>query len=106
MSSRLSQQQLRELIVESRVRLPGHVAKRHGFGRPTGLYVAAVALYLTLIAAMAVQFLSPELAVAVVAFAGLLIAAFGLAARWMKQQPVRGRASPGRAALRTQGIEL
>jgi hypothetical protein len=105
MSSRLSQQQLRELIVESRVRLPGHAAKRHGFGRSTGLYMAA-ALYLAFIAVMAVQFLSPDLAVPVVAFASVLIAAFGLTVRWMKQQSVRGSASPGRATLCAQGIEL
>ena len=106
MSPRLSQQQLRELIVESRVRLPGHPAKRHGFGRPTGLYVAAVVLYLALIAVMAASFLSLELAMPMVAFAGFVIAAFGLAARWMKRQPARESASPARAALRAQGIEL
>lgn len=106
MSLRLSQQQFRELIVESRVRLPGHGAKRRGFGRPTGLYVAAVALYLTFIGIMAIRFLSPELAMPVVAFSGFLIAAFGLAARWMKRQPARESASPARAALRAQGIEL
>jgi hypothetical protein len=41
-----------------------------------------------------------------VAFAGFVIAAFGLAARWMKRQPARESASPARAALRAQGIEL
>ncbi|MPS70364.1 MAG: hypothetical protein E2586_17935 [Novosphingobium sp.] len=106
MSQRLDSQQLRELAVAidaPQVRAATVVDR--GFGLPTGLYIATVALYLGFIGVMAVSFLNSELAIPMVIFAGFVVFAFGLAGYWTRMKPDNRTATPDWGQFRARGIE-
>lgn len=108
MTQRLDKQQLRELAIA--VSLPAGASPSlasvdRGFGLPTGLYLATVALYLGFIGVMAASFLNPELAIPMVIFAGFVVFAFALAGYWTRMKPANDTAPPDWAQFRARGIE-
>jgi len=104
MSQGLSQQQVRELIVESPVGIPARTIVDRSFDLPTALYVATAALYLAFIGVMAGSFLNPELAVPMVIFAGFVILAFGLVGGWIRMKPANDDAPPNWAQFHGPGL--
>ena len=66
---------------------PARTRVDRNFGLPTGLYVATVVCYLAFVGLMGVLFANPGLAIPLVIFAGIIIAAFGVAGWWAAMQP-------------------
>nr|WP_086493002.1 hypothetical protein [Novosphingobium panipatense] len=107
MTQRLDKQQLRELAVahEKPVNDRAPTTVDRGFGLPTPIYAATVALYLGFIGVMAVSFLNPELAIPMVIFAGFVVFAFGLVGFWTRMKPENDTVAPDWGQFRARGIE-
>lgn len=105
MSQRFDRQQLRELAVTMGTAAGSQAFVERGFGLPTRLYAATVALYLGFIAVMAASFLDTELAIPMVIFAGFVVFAFGLAASWTWMRPENDTAALDWGQFRVRGIE-
>ncbi|WP_159976868.1 MULTISPECIES: hypothetical protein [unclassified Novosphingobium] len=103
MSQRLTQQELLGLAVVTAH--PVRTRVDRGFGLPTGLYVATVALYLAFIGVMATVFMNPELAIPVVIFVGFVLMAFGLAGLWTKMKPHNDTVPPSWSEFAARGID-
>ena len=85
MSQRIGRENLRNLAVVSDG--PFIAKARRNSGMPFGIYIAAMACYLTLVGIIASMFLRADLAVAMVVFVGFVVAVFGLAALRVNMKP-------------------
>ncbi|WP_142635705.1 hypothetical protein [Sphingomonas sp. IC081] len=101
MTQRLSQQQVRDLIVDA----PRRVVGERASAAPGPVHVAAAAVYLAFIGLVAGLFLRPELALPMVTFAGLLVAGLGFVAAWTRRAASR-RSNAAWAAVGVTGMEL
>jgi hypothetical protein len=76
-----------------------------GFGLPTGLYVATIALYLGFLAVMAGAFANPSLALPMTVIVFLVAVAFAVPAIWVRMRPENTQKAPTYGNFRSRGIE-
>lgn len=75
-----------------------------GFGLPTGLYVATIALYFGFLGIMTTAFANPSLALPMIVIVVLVAAAFALPALWVRMQPDNPQKTPTYGNFRSRGI--
>ncbi|MFC0682983.1 hypothetical protein [Novosphingobium clariflavum] len=102
MTQRLSQQQVRDLIVDA----PRRVVGARASAAPGPVHVAAAAVYLAFVGLVAGLFLRLDLALPMLTFAGLLVAGLGFAAAWTRRQVASRGSNAAWAALGMTGMEL
>lgn len=74
------------------------------FGLPARLYVATVGLYLVFLAVMSAAFMNAELVIPMAIFAGFIVIAFALAAKWVTMTPASTTRQPDWGRFRDFGI--
>lgn len=84
---------------------PARTRVDRNFGLPTVLFVATVVCYLAFVGLMGALFANPGLAIPLVIFVGIIIAAFGVAGWWAAMQPENDTGPLTWGQFRNRGVQ-